>query len=142
MFFRNRAKKGSFTYLSLICLLLKTIFDCISRIFLFSAWLYVINEGQFSSTKTVVAFYFTFLVLIAFNILLNNRQKYFSTRNLIGIYRHKNIWIILKVFSFRDSSELFEFCVIIQQLWFWSSVFENQEKPFQGCDCSTWTNLL
>ena len=35
------------------------MFDSISRVLLFSTWLYVINDGQFSSTKIVIAYYTT-----------------------------------------------------------------------------------
>ena len=84
LFFRNRAKKSSFTKLNLAFLLLKTMFDSISRILLFSTWLYVINDGQFSSTKTVIAYYSTLMVLFVFNAVLNKQSDYTSVRTWIG----------------------------------------------------------
>ena len=83
VYFRNRAKKNSFTTLNLTFLLLKTMFDSISRILLFSTWLYVINDGQFSSTKTVIAYYSTLMVLLIFNTLFN-KQDHSATRTWIG----------------------------------------------------------
>ena len=83
VYFRNRAKKNSFTTLNLTFLLLKTMFDSISRILLFSTWLYVINDGQFSSTKTLIAYYSTLMVLLIFNTLFN-KQDHSATRTWIG----------------------------------------------------------
>ena len=93
MFFRNRAKKKSFTSLNLTFLLLKTMFDSISRILLFSTWLYVINDGQFSSTKTVIAYYSTFILLFIFNAIINKHRDYKSARNWIGIH----FWVLLQL---------------------------------------------
>ena len=84
MFFRNRAKKNSFTTLNLTFLLLKTMLDSISRILLYSTWLYVINDGQFSSTKTVIAYYSTLTVLFVFNAVINKYDDYTKARTWIG----------------------------------------------------------
>ena len=46
---------------------MKTTMDCVARIVLFSTWLYVQNEGQFSSARTVIAYYSTSMVLVLFN---------------------------------------------------------------------------
>ena len=83
-FIRNRAKKNSLTTLNLTFLLLKTMFDSISRILLFSTWLYVINDGQFSSTKTVIAYYSTLMVLLIFNTIINKQKDYTTARTWIG----------------------------------------------------------
>ena len=82
--FRNRAKKNSFTGLILTFLLLKIMFDSVSRILLFSTWLYVINEGQFSSSKTIIAYYLTLLYLLIFNTIFNKQKDYTSARTWIG----------------------------------------------------------
>ena len=63
---------------------MKTTFDCVSRILLFSTWLYVVNDGQFSSAKTVLAFYSTFLLLVIFNTVLNKSGKYCSAKTWTG----------------------------------------------------------
>ena len=63
---------------------MKTTLDCVARITLFSTFLYVLNEGQFSSTKTVIAYYSTFLVLLVFNAIFNKREKQWTRRNMIG----------------------------------------------------------
>ena len=78
-------------------MLLKTTFDSISRILLFSNWLYVINDGQFSSTKTVIAYYSTFLVLFIFNSIFNRQNDFTSARTWIGKIKSLS-WIFLIFF--------------------------------------------
>ena len=63
---------------------MKTTLDCVARITLFSAFLYVLNEGQFSSTKTVIAYYSTFMVLMIFNIIVNKNKDFYSAKNWTG----------------------------------------------------------
>ena len=84
MNYRNRAKKSSLTPINLVLLLMKTTFDCVSRILLFSTWLYVANDGQFSTTKTILAFYSTFLLLVVFNTVFNKTDEYCSTKTWTG----------------------------------------------------------
>ena len=81
---RNRAKKNSFTILNLVFLLLKTTLDCVARIVLFSTWLYVTNEGQFSSARTVIAYYSTFMALLLFNAFFTKHEKNVTRRNMTG----------------------------------------------------------
>ena len=81
---RNRAKKCSLTTCGAIFLLLKSKFDSISRILIFSSWLYVVNKGQFSSAKTVIAYYSTFTIIMIFNSFLNRNKNFWSKKNLIG----------------------------------------------------------
>ena len=68
----------------MVFLLMKTTFDCVSRILLFSTWLYVVNDGQFSSAKTVLAFYSTFLLLVIFNTVLNKSGEYRTAKIWTG----------------------------------------------------------
>ena len=82
--YRNRAKRNSFTILNLVFLLLKTTLDCVARIVLFSTWLYVHNEGQFSSARTVGAYYATFFVLFLFNSICNKSKTWWTRRNVTG----------------------------------------------------------
>ena len=63
---------------------MKTTFDCVSRILLFSTWLYVANDGQFSSAKTVLAFYTTFLLLVVINTVFNKTGEYCSAKTWTG----------------------------------------------------------
>ena len=94
-FYRNRAKKNSFTILNLVFLLLKTTLDCVARIVLFSTWLYVQNDGQFSSARTVLAYYSTFMVLFLFNAFFTRSEKNFTRRNMIGT--KSNIYIYVDI---------------------------------------------
>ena len=84
---RNRAKKNSFTVMNLVFLLLKTTLDCVARIVLFSTWLYVQNEGQFSSMRTVIAYYSTFMVLLLLNSFFTRHEKNVTRRNMTGIQK-------------------------------------------------------
>ena len=65
-------------------MLLKTTLDCVARIVLFSTWLYVQNEGQFSSARTVIAYYSTFMVLLFFNAFFTKSKKNVTRRNMTG----------------------------------------------------------
>ena len=66
---------------------MKTTMDCVARIVLFSTWLYVQNEGQFSSARTVIAYYSTFMVLVLFNGLCSKSEKMWTRRNMTGIQK-------------------------------------------------------
>ena len=66
------------------CLLLKTTCDCISRITLFSVFMYVQNEGQFSTLKTVIAYYSVFILMVFFNTYINKNKNFWSAKNLLG----------------------------------------------------------
>ena len=68
---------------------MKTTMDCVARIVLFSTWLYVQNEGQFSSARTVIAYYSTFMVLVLFNIFCNKSEKTWTRRNMTGIQKYQ-----------------------------------------------------
>ena len=84
--YRNRAKRNSFTILNLVSLLLKTTLDCVARIVLFGTWLYIHNEGKFSSVKTTIAYYSTLMVLVLFNALFTKSKKNVTRRNMTGNY--------------------------------------------------------
>ena len=64
--FSETALKG----LSLVILNCKIILDCLAMILLFSSWLYVTNDGHFSTWSTLNAFY-TFVVMFIFNTIFN-----------------------------------------------------------------------
>ena len=83
---RNCATGESFTGTNQVLLTLKVILDCASRTVIFSAWLYVTNDGQFSSLRTLTAFYLTLFVLILYNATCNTTKHYWSPRTWIGIF--------------------------------------------------------
>ena len=72
--------------LNLVFLLLKTIFDCTSRILLFATFMFVVNDGQFSTMITVTAYYSTVALIMAYNIVINDNETYCSARTWIGGY--------------------------------------------------------
>jgi len=74
------------TTLNLACLLLKTIFDCTSRIILFATFMFVVNDGQFSTMMTVTGYYTSAAVIMMYNIVINDNETYCSARTWIGSY--------------------------------------------------------
>ena len=97
--FRNRSKGGAFLPTHLACLLTKTTLDCVSRLLLFSTWMYVLNEGQFSTGMTVGAYYATFTLLLGFHAIFNKNINFWSAKNLIGMYIHLSL--TFKIFSLK-----------------------------------------
>ena len=87
MSYRNREKKDALSGIDRCLLMLKVILDSVSRIVLFSAWLYVINDGQFSSMYTLITYYTTFAILIIFNIILNDEKNILSGKYWIGEFK-------------------------------------------------------
>ena len=81
---RNLAKKESLEATNQGFLLLKTTFDCVSKVLMFATFMYVMNKGQFSSMMTLTAFYTNLAVLIIFNTIVNNNNDYKSARTWIG----------------------------------------------------------
>jgi len=70
---------------NLVFLLLKTVLDCISRLVIFSTFMFVVNDGQFSTMMTVTVYYTTVAVLMAFNMIINSNENYCSAKTWIEI---------------------------------------------------------
>ena len=83
---RNRDKKDALTGSTAPTLLIiKIVLDSMSRILLFSSWLYVTNHGHFSSIQTLIAYYTVFAVLVIFNIVFNDSKDLGRGKYWIGI---------------------------------------------------------
>ena len=65
--------------------MLKVILDCVSRILIFSSWMYVVNAGVFSSVYTLAAYYTVFGVLVIFNIITCNNREFSKAKYWIGL---------------------------------------------------------
>ena len=65
--------------------MLKVILDCVSRILIFSSWLYVVNDGVFSSLYTLAAYYTVFVVLVIFNIITSDNREFSKAEYWIGL---------------------------------------------------------
>ena len=84
---RNRDKKGALSGGAPAALLmLKVILDCVSRILIFSSWLYVVNNGMFSSVYTLAAYYTVFGVLVIFNIITSDNREFSKANYWIGLH--------------------------------------------------------
>ena len=81
---RNLDKNNSLTGKSVFVLMTKIVCDSVSRILLFSAWLYVVHGGQFSTLRTLAAYYITFFIMFIFNIIFNKSKNYRSAKYWIG----------------------------------------------------------
>ena len=51
---------------------------------MYATFMYVVNNGQFSSMMTLTAFYCTLAVLIILNIIVNDNTNYKSANTWIG----------------------------------------------------------
>ena len=80
----QRSKGEALETKSKVLFILKTMFDAISRILIFSIWLYVSNEGQFSSWTTFGAFYILIAVMFVFNVIFNDSKNICSFEYWIG----------------------------------------------------------
>ena len=83
--YRNSDKKESLDTDSLVVLVLKIVFDSASRIVLFSCWLYIYNEGQFSTWIVFIAYYLVVSLLFIFNLIFNDTRDFSSLTYWIGI---------------------------------------------------------
>ena len=83
--YRNSDKKESLDADSLVVLVLKIVFDSASRIVLFSSWLYVYNDGQFSTWIVLIAYYVVVFLLFIFNVIFNDTKEFSSLTYWIGI---------------------------------------------------------
>ena len=84
---RNRDKKDALTGSTAPTLLIiKIVLDSMSRILLFSSWLYVTNHGHFSSIQTLIAYYTVFAVLVIFNIIFNDSIDLGRGKYWIGLW--------------------------------------------------------
>ena len=107
-------------------LLLKTTLDCVARIVLFSTWLYVQNEGQFSSARTVIAYYSTFMVLLFFNAFFTKREKNVTRRNMTGT--KSNIFSIILECLFSEVTLNSMSSVLSYNQFDFGPIFKNGEK--------------
>ena len=102
------------TTLNLAFLLLKTILDCTSRILLFATFMFVVNEGQFSTMMTVKVYYTTVTVIMAYNIVFNDNETYCSARTWIGEYQYQIFTTLTNNVSFfRNSFKLVQFSAVL-----------------------------
>ena len=86
VFLRNSDKKDALSTNSLVVLILKIIFDSVSRILIFGIWMFVINKGQFSTTYTVIGYYAAVMALVVFNLCFSWDRQILSSRFWIGKY--------------------------------------------------------
>ena len=88
------------TFTASAVLMLKVILDSVSRILLFSSWLYVINHGVFSSVYTLIAYYLVFAVLVIFNLVFNDDNNFSSGKYWLGFTMTYLTYIIIIMIKF------------------------------------------
>ena len=118
--YRNSDKKESLDADSLVVLVLKIVFDSASRIVLFSCWLYVYNDGQFSTWIVFFAYYLVVIFLLIFNLIFNDTREFSSMTYWIGIVitiivQIKDIFsgILMNTFSSTFSYNNFDFNLLM-----------------------------
>ena len=53
---------------------MRVTLSCVSRILIFSSWMFVKYDGNFEPTATILGFYITFAIMVIFNIVLNKNK--------------------------------------------------------------------
>ena len=98
------------TTVNLVFLLLKTVFDCVSRLLIYSTFMFVVNEGQFSTLMTVKVYYATFAVLVIFNTIINTNEQYCSAKTWIGKSKKHSLKQVLNtnLFTIRNRTEFIQ----------------------------------
>ena len=84
---RNISKLEALDGKHLVVFLLKVLFDAASRIIFLGAWVYTINNGQFSAILTILYFYSMTLVYFFTDLIFScveKMEKTRSFRNLLG----------------------------------------------------------
>jgi len=71
--------------LHLVIIVLRIVCDSVARISIFSAWLYLYNDGEFGPQSTVVGFYSVLGILIFFNSIFNREKYIYKPECLLGI---------------------------------------------------------
>ena len=54
---------------------MRVTLSCVSRVLIFSSWMFVTFDGNFHPTATISAFYITLLIMIIFNIVFNRSKS-------------------------------------------------------------------
>ena len=75
---------------------MRVTLSCVSRVLIFSSWMFVTLGGNFHPTATISAFYLTVLIMIIFNIVFNKSRDICTFKYWIG--KHKLKWF-LKMFK-------------------------------------------
>ena len=81
---RNRDKRGALSSKHFAVLMLKIISDCVARITIFAAWMYVSNDGKFSTIYAVLGYYTLWVILVIFNMVLTEKENQFSLTYFVG----------------------------------------------------------
>ena len=63
---------------------MRVTLSCVSRVLIFSSWMFVTFNGNFHPTATTSAFYFTLLIMIIFNIIFNRTFDVLTFKYWIG----------------------------------------------------------
>ena len=75
--FITRSEYISYKYFSVFKQLnfpVRVTLSCVSRVLIFSSWMFVTFDGNFHPTATISAFYLTVLIMIIFNVVFNKSR--------------------------------------------------------------------
>ena len=85
---------------------MRVTLSCVSRILIFSSWMFVTYDGNFHPTATILGFYITFSIMVVFNVVLNKSKDILSlgywigkVHDIYGIFINIILDIILNSYS-------------------------------------------
>ena len=84
LIYRNRDKRDAMDMKILSILVLKIMFDAVSRVVIFSCWLYSCFGGTFNPYICLIGYYGFFAVLFFFNLIFNRYLEIKTTKFWIG----------------------------------------------------------
>ena len=74
--FRNGEKNNALSAKSVAVLVIKIMLDALSRTLIFGIWMYVYNNGQFSTDLTVKTYYSAVMILLLFNLFFSWNKSF------------------------------------------------------------------
>ena len=84
IFSRNKDKNEALTTLNIVVLIMKILFDLVSRVLIFFVFMIVDSNGEFSPWRTLISFYTMVGIMIVFNMVFNERRNFCSAKYWLG----------------------------------------------------------
>ena len=84
MTYRKLDKKDALDAKHFAVLLAKIMCDCVARITIFSAWMFVTNDGKFDTMNVLMIYYSLALFMMVFNVVFNRKCEMTDGKYWIG----------------------------------------------------------
>ena len=112
---------------------MRVTLSCVSRVLIFSSWMFVTFDGNFHPTATISAFYITLLTMMIFNIVFNKSSPtdICTFKYWIGKTRIKNIFKISFIINLLDVVMNSYSCVLnYNQIDYQAMLNEDKKKKY------------